>query len=399
MTLSALLIVILVTRIVGTLFKRMGQPQVIGEVVGGILLGPSFLGAVAPQTAAVLLPPEAIPVIGVIAQIGVVLFMFVIGLEMDLSLVRRAGRKAIAISQSSIAVPFVCGMLLAFYLFPRLAPEGVPFNSFALFVGVSLSITAFPVLARILTDMNLQKTPIGVLSLTCAAIGDAMAWCLLALIVGVMQSSPAAGAATTLLTFAYVGLMFLVIKPLFARLIPRLEKTSERISETSLAVVLICLLISAVATELIGIHALFGGFLLGAVIPHHSRVAEDLTQRLQDLVRVLFLPGFFAFTGLRTRIGELSGVEDLLACLLIIAVATGGKFGGTYLAARLTRMPRRDSSALGILMNTRGLVELIVLNVGLDLGVLSPRLFTMMVIMAIVTTMMTGPLLKRSAQA
>lgn len=393
-TLFALLTVILVARLVGAAFKLLGQPQVIGEVVGGILLGPSFLGTLAPEVAQTLLPPEVAPVLGVIAQIGVLLFMFVIGLEMDLSLMKRAGKTAVAISKAGILFPFLTGMGLAFVLYSKYAPLGVNFTSFALFLGVSLSITAFPVLARILSDTGLQKSEIGALALTCAAIGDASAWCLLALVVGLMQSSLSGAIFTTTFTVLYVVVMLVVIKPLFARLIPWMERSTDRISETSLAVVLISLLISAVASEYIGVHALFGGFLLGAIIPHQSRVAEDLTNRLQDLVRVFFLPGFFAFTGMRTQIGLISGRTDILFCVLIIVAASLGKFGGTYIAARFSGMSNRESSILGFLMNTRGLVELIVLNVGMDLGVLSPRLFTMLVIMAITTTMMTGPALK-----
>lgn len=259
---------------------------------------------------------------------------------------------------------------------------------------MALSITAFPVLARILSELQVQQHPLGVFALTCAAISDVTAWCLLAVVVGILQSSPDAAIRTTIFTICFLVMMFYVVKPIFARLIPWLERSSETVSEGSLSLILICLLISALATEMIGIHALFGGFLLGAILPHESRIAGDITTRIQDLVRVFFLPAFFAFTGLRTEIGLLHSGEDWVLAAVVIVFATLGKFGGTYLAARLSRVAPRPALALGFMMNTRGLVELIILNVGLDLGVLSPRLFAIFVMMALVTTLMTTPLLK-----
>jgi Kef-type K+ transport system membrane component KefB len=285
-------------------------------------------------------------------------------------------------------------MGFAIAAYKTIAPENIGFSSFALFIGTALSVTAFPVLARILSDLNQHKTPIGVLALTCAAIDDATAWCLLALIVGILQSAIGGALYTIGLTALYVLAMIFVARPLIKKLIPWLERSSDHISEASFALVLIGLLISAVSTELIGIHALFGGFILGAIIPHERNIAKDLTLRLGDLVRVFFLPAFFAFTGLRTQIGLLSGANDWLICGALIALAIAGKFGGAFLAAKISGLTTRASAILGVLMNTRGLVGLIVLNAGLDLGVLTPRLFTMMVLMAVVTTVMTGPLLK-----
>jgi Kef-type K+ transport system membrane component KefB len=390
--LLALTVIIITARLVGALFARVNQPAVIGEVVGGILLGPSLLGRIAPDAAAFLLPADAAPFLGVIAQIGVILYMFLIGLELDLGVLRARLSMTIVISQASIVMPFALGGALAFVLFESLAPVGVPFTSFLLFLGVSMSITAFPVLARILGDRGLQKTPMGTLALTCAAINDAIAWCLLAFVVGVMQATPVAAIRTVGLTFLYIALMLTVGRAIVAHAVARLD-TSERIGEHTLALVLVGVLLSAVATEFIGIHAIFGAFLIGAIIPHHSQVSVQAHQRLADIVRVMFLPAFFAFTGLRTEIGLLQGVQDWILCGVIIVVATAGKFGGTTLAAKFMGLDWRDSAALGILMNTRGLVELIVLNIGLDLGVIAPRLFTMLVIMAIVTTLMTSPIL------
>ena len=390
--LLALTVIMITARVVGLLFARLNQPAVIGEVVGGIILGPSLLGRLSPEAAAFLLPADAAPFLGVIAQIGVILYMFLIGLELDLGVLRARLSMTIVVSQASIVVPFALGGALALVLFESLAPAGVPFSSFLLFIGVSMSITAFPVLARILGDRGLQKTPMGILALTCAAINDAIAWCLLAFVVGVMQATPVAAIRTVALTFLYIALMLTVGRAIVVRAVARLDR-SARIGEQTLALVLVGVLLSAVATEFIGIHAIFGAFLIGAIIPHHSQVSAQAHQRLADIVRVMFLPAFFAFTGLRTEIGLLDSVQDWLLCGVIIVVATVGKFGGTTLAAKVMGLDWRDSAALGILMNTRGLVELIVLNIGLDLGVITPRLFTMLVIMALVTTMMTSPVL------
>jgi Kef-type K+ transport system membrane component KefB len=390
--LLALTVIMITARVVGLLFARLNQPAVIGEVVGGIILGPSLLGRLSPETAAFLLPADAAPFLGVIAQIGVILYMFLIGLELDLGVLRARLSMTIVISQASIVAPFALGGALAFVLFESLAPAGVPFSSFLLFIGVSMSITAFPVLARILGDRGLQKTPMGTLALTCAAINDAIAWCLLAFVVGVMQATPLAAIRTVGLTFLYIALMLTVGRAIVVRAVARLDR-SAKIGEQTLALVLVGVLLSAVATEFIGIHAIFGAFLIGAIIPHHSQVSAQAHQRLADIVRVMFLPAFFAFTGLRTEIGLLQNVEDWMLCGVIIVVATVGKFGGTTLAAKAMGLDWRDSAALGILMNTRGLVELIVLNIGLDLGVITPRLFTMLVIMALVTTMATSPIL------
>ena len=392
--LVALTTIMVTARLVGALFKRLHQPAVIGEVVGGILLGPSLLGRLSPEAAAVLLPAEAAPFLEVIAQLGVILYMFLVGLELDLRVLRSRVAITVAISVTSIIVPFALGAGMAWALFETLAPAGVGFTSFALFLGVSMSITAFPVLARILNDRGLQRTDMGIVALTCAAINDAIAWCLLAFVVGVTQSTTSAAVQTVVLTAAYITLMLTVGRRAMATMVERFDN-SPRIGERSLALVLVAVLLSAVATEFIGIHAIFGAFLIGAIIPHESVIARHVTERLEDIVRVMFLPAFFAFTGLRTEIGLVNTLDDWLLCGAIIAVATAGKFGGTLLASKAVGLDWRDSAALGILMNTRGLVELIVLNIGLDLGVISPRLFTMLVIMALVTTLMTSPILSR----
>jgi Kef-type K+ transport system membrane component KefB len=390
--LLALTVITITARIMGALIARLNQPAVIGEVVGGILLGPSLLGRIAPETAATVLPPDAAPILSVIAQLGVILYMFLVGLELDLGVLRTRARTTIAIANAGIIVPFALGVALAWTIDQDYAPAGVAFLPFALFLGVSMSITAFPVLARILSDHKLQRTPMGVIALTSAAIGDATAWCLLAFVVGVTEATTGGAITTIALTALYVALMLTAGRRLMSAVVPRLD-ASIAVGEQSLAIVLVAVLLSAVATEFIGVHAIFGAFLLGAIIPHHSATARHVREKIEDVVRVLLLPAFFAFTGLRTQIGLVQGLDDWLMCLLIIAMATAGKFGGATLAARLSGLDWRDSAALGILMNTRGLVELIVLNIGLDLGVLTPRLFTMLVLMALVTTMMTSPIL------
>lgn len=390
--LLALAVVIVTARAVGAVFKFLHQPPVIGEVIGGIMLGPSLLGRLAPDVYAYLLPISAAPFLGLIAQFGVILYMFLVGLELDLKLLRRSGHATLAISHASIVIPFLFGSSLALFIYTSMSTSDVKFTSFALFMGVSMSVTAFPVLARILSDRKVQKTKMGTIALTCAAVDDVTAWCLLAFVVSIVHASIGGAFVTLGFTIIYIIAMFLLVRPLIARLVPFLE-TFDRITEGGMAIIFVALLLSALVTELIGIHAIFGAFLLGAVTPHNSRVAKELTDRLEDLVRVMFLPAFFAFTGMRTQFGLLNTKEEWALCGIIIVVATIGKFGGTFFAARLAGLNWRDSASLGILMNTRGLVELIVLNIGLDLKVISPTLFTMLVIMALVTTFMTTPVL------
>ena len=396
--LLALTVIMVTARIVGALFARVNQPAVIGEVVGGILLGPSLLGRVFPGAQAFVLPPDAAPILGIISQLGVILYMFLVGLELDLGLLRTSVSKTIAIALAAIVVPFAFGMLLSLGLMDSLAPAAIDPTSFVLFIGIALSITAFPVLARILSDRGIQRTPLGTLALTCAAINDAIAWCLLAFAVSIMQDTPAAALRTAGLTALYIAAMLTIGRMIAGAAVARLDR-SARVGEQSVALVLVAVLLSSVATEFIGIHAIFGAFLLGTIIPHDSKVATQVTERIADIVRVMFLPAFFAFTGLRTEIALVASAGDLLTCALIVIVATAGKFGGTAIAAKASGLSWRDSGALGILMNTRGLVELIVLNIGLDLGVITPRLFTMLVIMALVTTMLTSPILSRLTRA
>ena len=391
--LIALITIITTARIFGAICLRLGQPRVIGEVCAGIALGPSLLGRVAPDLMASLFPSAVSPVLGILAQIGVILYMFLIGLELNSGLLKSKAHVTVAISHASIVAPFLLGSFLALFIFEKYAPAGVSFTSFALFLGVAMSITAFPILARILTDLQLSQTELGVIALSCAAADDVTAWCLLAFVVGVTQADLYGAVLTIVLTGGYIGLMFGVSRPLLKKLLPDSDQTELPVGAT--AWVLIAVLASALITEAIGIHAIFGAFLLGAVIPHDSLLARSFRNKLEDVVSILLLPAFFAYTGTRTRIGLLSEWPDWWFCLLIIIVATLGKFGGTFVASKFTGLDSRTSASLGILMNTRGLMELIVLNIGLDLGVISPTLFAMMVLMALATTIATTPILRR----
>ena len=391
--LLALVVVIAAARVCGALCKLIHQPPVIGEVIAGILLGPSLLGQISPAAMTYLLPSSVAPFLSIIAQIGVILFMFLIGLELNTDQLRNRTHATVAISHASILVPFVLGSLLALWLYPKLSTSDVPFTVFALFLGVSLSVTAFPVLARILTDRGIHKTQMGIVALTCAAVDDVTAWCLLAFLIAVAKANVAGAFMTFALTGLYLGFMLLAARPLIIRAV-RSQELRGSVSQGAIAVVVIGLLLSTLATETAGIHAIFGAFLLGAIIPHDSRLARELTLKIEDLVVVLFLPAFFAFTGMRTQIGLVNGMSQWILCGVILAAASIGKFGGTFVAARITGFGSRDAASLGVLMNTRGLMELIVLNIGLDLHILSPTLFAMLVLMAVITTLATTPFLQ-----
>jgi len=390
--------VLVASRLVGLVFRHIGQPQVMGEMAAGIMLGPSLLGWLAPDLSAALFPPASLGFLGALSQIGLLIFMFLVGLALDPAQLRGRGRTAVVTSHASIAAPFCLGAVLALFLYPRLAQDGVGFAGFALFLGAAMSVTAFPVLARILTERDLLKTRVGSVAIACAAVDDVTAWCILAIVVVIVRATGGGHAADVLpRTLAgsalYLGLMLYGVRPLLRRL-EEVHRRRARLTQDLLTVVLLLALGSAWVTEWLGIHALFGAFLAGAVLPKGRRFVHDLTAKLEDVTVVLLLPLFFAFTGLRTRFGLVSGAELWLYCAVIVAVAVLGKFGGSAVAARVTGMPWRAAGAIGVLMNTRGLMELVILNVGLDLGVLSPTLFAMMVLMALATTFMTSPLLQ-----
>ncbi len=392
--LAQVAVILMVARLVGWFFRKLHQPRVIGEMVAGILLGPSLLGWVAPSIAVTLFQREMLGRIELLSQIGLLLFMFLIGLELDLKQLRELGRTAVTTSLVSIVAPFLLGLGLAFYLYPRFSNQTVGFTGFALFISIAMSITAFPVLARILMERDLLRTKVGALAITCAAVNDVAAWCVLAAIVVIVRASglwlslwmTVAGLG------AFVFVMFVVVKPALQRLVRHYEKRGT-LTHDSLAVILLLMLVCGGITEFLGLHALFGAFLVGVVMPRQHEFVQELLQRLESLTVVLLLPLYFAFTGLRSSFLLISGATMWGYCLLIIALAVVGKFGGSSLAAKLNGMSWRESAAVGVLMDTRGLVELIILNVGLDLGVLSQELFSLMVLMALVTTFMTSPLL------
>jgi Kef-type K+ transport system membrane component KefB len=386
------IVIVAVATLVGGLFRRMGQPAVIGEMAAGILLGPSLLGLVAPGTETFLFPPESLRGLRVVSQIGVILFMFVVGMDLDVRLFRKRGHIAVVVSHVSIIAPFFLGTVLALFLYPELATADVSFTAFGLFIGIALSITAFPVLARIIEDKELGGTILGTTATACAAVGDVTAWCILAAVIAIVSASGFGPALVTIaLSLLFIAIMLLVIKPLAERISGR--EIGRRRNKGFLAGVLVFVFGSALATKAIGIQTFFGAFLAGVVMPPDSRLRSILKDRVETFSSVFLLPLFFAFTGLRTELGLLDDFLSWLMCADVILVAIIGKLGGSMLAAHWTGMSWRNSFALGALLNTRGLMELIVLNLGYDLGILSARVFTMLVLMALVTTFLTGPLL------
>ncbi|HEX2832503.1 MAG TPA: cation:proton antiporter [Thermoanaerobaculia bacterium] len=394
LTLLQIIVIVVSGRAVAALLRLFGQPSVIGEVTAGILLGPSALGVFAPELFTRLFPPQSIPTLTSLSQIGLVLFMFLVGLEFAPEWMRERRHDIVVISHTSIVVPFILGTALALYLYPRVSTPGVAFRGFALFLGISMSITAFPVLARILTERNLLRTKIGNTVIACAAVDDVTAWSILAFVVMIVRStSPAHFAVRILLLLLYVLLMLYTIRPLLHRLMPRLR--SEAAHEGVLTFVLLVVLASASVTEALGIHALFGAFLVGAILPREGRLVEMLVGHTRGLTTILFLPLFFAITGLRTNFGLLQGSVMWTCFALVLFVAIVGKFGGAMISAVAVGFSWRDATAIGALMNTRGLMEMVVLNIGLDIGVVSRPLFTMCVLMALVTTAMTTPFVDR----
>jgi Kef-type K+ transport system membrane component KefB len=387
--------ILLVSGGLGRLFKRLHQPKVIGEMLAGILLGPSLLGWVAPGVTAALFPTEGMAALNALSQVGLLVFMFLVGLELDPRLLRGRGRAALLISHASMVIPAFLGMLLAFYLYPRLSDGQVRFTHFALFLAVSMSITAFPVLARILTERRLLQTEVGSMAIACAAFGDVTAWLMLAIVVALVRAGHLSGVSfwTPILgTLAYAVVAIILLKPALARLL----RWRQRHGASPRELLIVCLLAafgSALITEGLGIHAVFGAFLIGALMPKERGFTQALTERLEG-VTLLLLPLFFAATGLRTSIALVSGAEMWFYCALVVAVAILGKVGGATIPARISGMGWRESGAIGVMMNTRGLMELIVLNIGLEIGVISPALFTILVVMALVTTFMAGPLIE-----
>ncbi|MDF5712750.1 MAG: cation:proton antiporter [Rhizonema sp. NSF051] len=394
LVLLEVLIVIGLSRLMGLAFRWIKQPLVIGEIVSGIILGPSLFGLIAPDLATALFPAETVPFLNVLSQVGLIFFMFLIGLELDPKYIKGQLNVAIMIAVMSILAPFALATLTALLLYPLLSSNSVSFTAFSLFLASAISITAFPVLARIIKEKNLQSTRLGTLALTSAAINDLIAWCLLALGIAVARTSSIAAAIPTIIeSLLYIGFMMTVGRWFLQRLAIYYRRVG-RLNQFVLASIYMGVVASALITELIGIHLIFGAFLLGSVMPKNARLVRELAVKTEDFVLIFLLPVFFAYSGLRTQIGLLNRPELWVICLGILMVAIIGKYVGTYVASRYSRLEHREASALGWLMNTRGLTELIVLNIGLSLGVITPLLFTMLVIMALVTTFITSPLLE-----
>ncbi len=391
--LMQIIAIILVARCFGWIFRKIGQPSVIGEMIAGIVLGPSLLGLYYPGYFSHLFPIDSLGNLKFLSQIGLILFMFVIGMELDLKVLKNKANDAVVISHASIIFPFTLGIGLAYFIYHQFAPEGVQFASFALFIGIAMSITAFPVLARIVQERGIHKTKLGSIVITCAAADDITAWCILATVIAIVKAGSFVSSLYVIgLAIAYVFLMVNVVKPFLER-VGELKNSRQSLSKPVVAIFLLTLIISAYSTEVIGIHALFGAFMAGTIMPNNAKFRNIIIEKIEDVSVILFLPLFFVFTGLRTQIGLINDPFLWKITGIIILVAVIGKFLGSALAAKFVGQNWRDSLTIGALMNTRGLMELIVLNIGLDLKVLSPAVFTMMVIMALVTTFMTGPAL------
>jgi Kef-type K+ transport system membrane component KefB len=387
-------VILAVCRVTGSLFQRFHQPRVVGEMFAGILLGPSLLGWIAPHFSAYLFPAGSLGFLNALSQVGVVIFMFLVGMEIDPKELSHESHSAVLVSHVSITAPFVLASLLALYLYPRLSDDSVSFTNFALFMGAAMSITAFPVLARILLERDMMKTKLGSLAIACAAVDDVTGWCILAYIVVLIRA--AHKGAPIWVTIGGI-LLFAAIMIYGVRFLLRgFEHTFRKhgaISENGMAFLILLAMVSALCTERLGIHLLFGSFLMGAIMPKEPRFVRYVVDRFETVTVTLLLPLFFAFTGLRTNVGLLKSPSMWFYCGLIIMVAALGKLGGSMAAARLSGMHWREAAGLGTLMNTRGLMGLVILDIGLDVRIISPALFTMMVVMALFTTFMAVPLL------
>lgn len=391
--LAQIVTIVMVARLFGWICTKIGQPTVIGEMIAGIVMGPSLVGMYFPEFSAALFPDSSMDNLKILSQIGLILFMFIVGMELDLKVLRNKAHDAVVISHASIIIPFALGIGLAYFVYDAFAPANVQFSSFALFTGIAMSITAFPVLARIVQERGIHKTRLGTIVITCAAADDITAWCLLAAVIAIVKAgSFVSSLYVIVLAVAYVFLMIKVVRP-FLKRIGDLHSSKDHLSKPIVAIFFLTLIISSYATEIIGIHALFGAFMAGAIMPESTKFRNIFVEKVEDVALVLLLPLFFVFTGLRTEIGLLNEGRLWLVTGAIILVAVIGKFIGSALAAKFVGQSWKDSFTIGALMNTRGLMELVVLNIGYDLGVLSPEIFAMLVIMALVTTFMTGPAL------
>ncbi len=386
-----ILTIIFTARTFGFLFNKIGQPTVIGEILAGLFLGPSFLGTWFPEYSSFLFPVESLPNLDFLSHIGLMLFMFVIGMELDLTVIKTKARDVIIISHIGIVIPYLFGMILAYFLYKEFVPATVNFISFSLFMGIAMSVAAFPVMARIMHERNLTKTKFGSFVITCAAIDDVTAWCILAVVIAIVKAGSFASSLFTIaLAISYLVVMIKLVQP-FVKQLGQVYSNKESLSANVVAVIFGILVISSFATEIIGIQALFGAFIAGAIMPSSIQFRRLLIEKIESVSVGLLMPLFFVFTGLRTEIGLLNNSHLWFTTFIIILVAIVGKFGGVTIISKLMGQSWKNSLSLGALMNTRGLIQLVVLNIGYDLGIVSPEIFAMMVIMALVTTFMTGP--------
>jgi Kef-type K+ transport system membrane component KefB len=388
-----LIIILSVAKLFGALVSKLREPKVIGEMIAGIILGPSLLGLISPELFNFLFPENSLGNLHIISQLGLVFFMFIVGMELDIGRLKSKVLNAFVISNASIIFPYFLGVLSSFFLFDRFAPENVRFSEFALFIGIAVSITAFPVLAKILQERNLTKTTLGTIAITCAAFNDLTSWCALGLVIAIVIGENVSGVLLIIiLTAIFIMIMFYLIRPLLRKINPNSPEGKNH-NKTYTIIAFLILLSSACLTEAIGIHAVFGAFIAGLIMPDKMNFKESLIGKVEDITVILLLPVFFAITGLRMQIGLLNQGYLWATFGLIVFVAILGKIGGSAVSAKITGHSWKDSLSLGVLMNTRGLIELIVLSIGYDLGILSVQLFTILVLMAVTTTLMTGPLL------
>ncbi len=379
-------VIVLAAYLGGAAARRVGQPRVIGEIVAGIALGPGVLGAFWPEVTASLFPADLLPWLKALAEIGLVLFMFLVGVELDRDHLRGQSHRAVVVSHASIIAPFAMGCALGWWIHPIVGGSASAL-AFSLFVGAAMAVTAFPVLARILQETGLDRTRVGTMTLACAAVDDVTAWCILAVVLAVAQGTGAGPVGLTVAaSIAFVGVMWLVVRPLLARR-----------PDVPIALAIGLALASAWLTDAIGIHAIFGAFLAGVIMPRGPGDRIVLVDRLEVAIGTLLLPVFFMMVGLSTELGLVDTARLWGLTAAVIAVAVAGKLGGAALAARVVGESWSDAWTIGVLMNTRGLTEIVILSVGLDRGIISQTMFTIMVLMALATTVAAVPLLRRIA--
>ncbi|PXV63173.1 Kef-type K+ transport system membrane component KefB [Dysgonomonas alginatilytica] len=388
-----IIVILCFVRLFGWICQKIGQPTVIGEIIAGIVLGPSLLGAFFPEMSNLIFPASSIGSIKLLSEIGLILFMFIVGMELDLKVLKNRANDAILISHSCIAILFTFGTVFSYFIYPYFSHPDGHFVSFALFMGIAMSITAFPVLARIVHERGLNKTPLGAMVITCAAVDDITAWCLLAAVIAIAKAGTFVSSLYVIFfAVVYVVLMFKLVRPFLQR-IADLQTSKNIISKSIIGIFFLVLFLSSYLTSIIGIHPLFGAFLAGVIMPPNINFRKLFIDKIEDISLVILLPLFFVYTGLNTRIGLLNDGSLWMICGIIILLATIGKLVGGTLVSRFIGFDWKSSMTIGALMNTRGLMELVVLNIGYDLGILTPEVFAMMVVMALVTTFMTSPLL------